>query len=51
MIIRPALPPDAPSIERINQMTERVRLVGMTGPLPIEVTLSTSEVANAPHAA
>ena len=51
MIIRPALPPDAPLIERINEMTERVRLVEMTGALPIEVTLSTSEAANAPHAA
>ena len=51
MIIRPALPPDAPLIERINQMTERVRLVEMTGALPIEATLSTSEATNAPHAA
>ena len=51
MIIRPALSPDATLIERINEMTERVRLVGITGTLPIEVTLGTSEATSAPHAA
>lgn len=51
MIIRPALPPDATLTERINEMIERVRLVGITGTLPIEVTLRTSRAASAPHAA
>lgn len=51
MIIRPALPPDATLIERVNETTERVRIVQKTGTLPIEVTLGTSEATSAPHAA
>lgn len=47
MIIRPALPPDASLIERINEMTERVRLITATGTMPIEVTLGTSEATSA----
>lgn len=47
MIIRPALPPGATLIERINEMAERVRLVGMTGTIPIEVTLGSSEARGA----
>lgn len=51
MIIRPALPPDASLIERINETTERVRLIKVTHTLPIEATLGTSEATSAPHAA
>lgn len=51
MIIRPALPPDATLIERINDTTERARITGITGTLPIEVTLGTSEATRAPLAA
>lgn len=51
MIIRPALPPEASLIERINETTERLRLIRATATMPIEVTLGTSEATSAPHAA
>lgn len=51
MIIRPALLPDATLIERINEATERARIIGVTGTLPIEVTLGTSEPTSVPHTA